>query len=560
MRIALLLLAMFPVLRAQSDVVMNAMRDEMARSMKELAVENLDKPYFISYRVVDSESTSVSASFGALNHSNTGRSRRLIVDVRVGDYKLDNSHFFSIDFDMGARMQIFNGTTSLPLEDDYKEIRRQLWLATDATYKKAVEDFSKKRAYLENRSREDDSADFSRESPLVSAFDAPAPKIDIPKWETEAREISALFRQMPAIQTSTITFNYFGSYARFLTSEGTSYTRRQSHVVFNGDAATQAPDGAPLDDFVWFHGRSPAELPSQQELITRMQQLGHYLSDLRDAPTLVNYNGPVLVEGDAAAQFVRLVFVPSLLAGKRTQTSMPGMQQQNNQGENPFLDKIGARVMPEFLSLTDNPAIDTVDGHRLEGISKFDEDGVNSREVKLVENGILRTLLASRDPVRGIDHSTGSRHAGQATPSNIIVNASNGLAAADLRAKFIDMIGQRKLAFGIVVRRMRNVNNAILAYKVFPDGHEELVRNMQFFGLNAASFKDIVAASREPNFLTVRFQPQQSGPMFMPNEGEENFTPVSLVVPSLLFDDLTMRKVRAPAPTPPIATHPFFDK
>jgi hypothetical protein len=112
---------------------------------------------------------------------------------------------------------------------------------------------------------------------------------------------------MPAIHTSTVTFNSNHSYTRFLTSEGTSYTRREPSITFNVSAATQAADGTMLDDFVWFHGRSLAEIPSQNELATRIQDLGKYLTDLRDAPTLESYSGPVLAEVDAAPQMIRAI-------------------------------------------------------------------------------------------------------------------------------------------------------------------------------------------------------------------------------------------------------------
>jgi len=561
MRLAgLFLLLTAAALQAQTDVVMNAMRDELARSMKQLTVENLEKAYFISYRIVDSDSVNVAASFGALDHSTVGRSRRLTVEVRVGDHNLDNSHFYSFNTDAGRRLQIFFGMKSLGLEDDYKELRRQLWLATDATYKKAVEDLSKKRALFQTRSREDESDDFSREDPGTFDDELPPVKVDISQWETEARAISALFRQMPGIHTSTVMFNYVNTYTRYLTSEGTSYTRRQPNVMYNADAATQAPDGAPLDDFVWFHGRSLPEMPSQQELTARVQAMGKRLTELRDAPTLTNYSGPVLAEGDAAAQLVRLVFLPNLTGTKPTISGLPGNVQPNlNLPENPFLDKIGARVLPEFLSVTDNPAIMEYQEHHLNGFSKMDEDGTRSREVLLVENGILKTLLTSRDPVRGVEHSTGSRHAGAAAPSNVIVTVSHGMSNDDLRARFLQLVKQRNLPFGITVRRMNNATNALLAYKVFPDGHEELVRSVQFVGLNTPAFKDIVAASQEPNFLTVRYQPARVG-LFLPTGGEEDFMPVSLVVPSLLFEDLSVRKNRGPAPHPPVSGHPFFDK
>ncbi len=86
--VLMLAAALLPPLRSQSsDIVMNAMRDEMARSRKELTVQDLEKPYFISYRVVDSDTVSVGANFGALNRSYSSHGRRLTVEVRVGDYK-----------------------------------------------------------------------------------------------------------------------------------------------------------------------------------------------------------------------------------------------------------------------------------------------------------------------------------------------------------------------------------------------------------------------------------------------------------------------------------------
>jgi hypothetical protein len=69
-----------------------------------------------------------------------------------------------------------------------------------------------------------------------------------------------------------------------------------------------------------------------------------------------------------------------------------------------------------------------------------------------------------------------------------------------------------------------------------------------------------VAASSDLNFLTLRYVPPQNGPFFGPMESDENFTPVSMLVPSLLFEDVSMRKIRAAAPNPAILGHPFFDK
>jgi len=50
-----------PVLAAQNDALGRAMRDELARSVKELRLDQLERPYFIAYRVHDMQTLGVSA-------------------------------------------------------------------------------------------------------------------------------------------------------------------------------------------------------------------------------------------------------------------------------------------------------------------------------------------------------------------------------------------------------------------------------------------------------------------------------------------------------------------
>jgi predicted Zn-dependent protease len=546
-------------MRAQEDALARAMRDEMARSMKELQIANLDKPYFIAYRATEREDISVGASFGALTHSSSSRSRRISVEVRVGDYGFDNTNFFSINFGEGMAAQIaFFGGTELPLDDDYKELRRKIWLATDGAYKKAVEDISKKRAALENKNRDDEIPDFTRETPVTATEVEPPVRVDRAQWEGMARRLSALFRQTPDVFTSHVALDAANVSVRYLNSEGFSDTRNQPDIAFNASAATQAADGGPLDDFIWLFGRSLAELPSERELSARLLALGKEVSDLRSAGRIENYNGPVLFEDDAAVQAFRIAFMPDLLGTRHILSDIPGLQNQNTQAESPFLDKIGARVLPTFLGVTDDPTLAEFEGARMAGFSKLDEDGVPTRATQLVERGILKTLLTSRDPVRGIEHSSGSRHAGQAAPSNIVVTAENGLSAAELDAKLLELVRQRNLPYGIRVRRLRTLSAPLGIYKVFADGHEEAIRGVQFQGLNATAFKDIVAASKDRHVLTVEYRPRTAFPAF--SFTGERYTPVSLAVPSLLFEDLTIRKVRGETPNPPVARHPFFDK
>lgn len=540
---------------AQDDVVMRAMRDELDRSMKQLQLENLEKPYFIAYRVVDSESTSVSARFGALDSSSQGRSRRITVEVRVGSYQLDNTNFLSFNFNMSSMVQAFGGTAQLPLDDDYKELRRQIWLVTDATYKKAVEDLAKKRAALENKVDSDRTPDFSKASPTQTAEAGMPVHVDRAQWEAEVRDLSALFRAMPDIYTSGVSLSATNSYVRYLNSEGTWYTREEPRVTFNAHANTQAADGAPLEDSTSLYAQSLEGLPDKDALTARVRALGQRLQDLRASSQMQSYNGPVLAEGDAAPQLFRLIFLPNLLGVRRPMMDTT-LGMRDTQAENPFLDKIGGRVLPDFLSVSDNPTLAEWHGKPLAGTCKVDEDGVPTRETLLVDKGILKTLLTTRDPVRGIEHSSGSRHDGQAAPSNVIVSAENGLSQEDLRARFLAMLKQENKEYGIVLRRMRTSGQPVVAFKVFQDGHEELIHGAQLSGLNAAAFKDIVAASKEQNILTTQIRPEALNILSV-GLGDEGFAPVTLAVPSLLFDDVTVHKLRGENAKPPIVPSPF---
>ena len=71
-------------------MVYDAMQAELTRSMT-LSLKDLDKPYFISYTVDDGMTWTASATDGGLVNSHATKLRVPSVQVRVGDYKFDNT-------------------------------------------------------------------------------------------------------------------------------------------------------------------------------------------------------------------------------------------------------------------------------------------------------------------------------------------------------------------------------------------------------------------------------------------------------------------------------------
>ena len=72
--------------------VLQALEQEMKRAFGVLKQKGDPAPYFISYSVRENNSINIEASHGALQSSDRDHSRLLDVDVRVGDYQLDNTH------------------------------------------------------------------------------------------------------------------------------------------------------------------------------------------------------------------------------------------------------------------------------------------------------------------------------------------------------------------------------------------------------------------------------------------------------------------------------------
>jgi predicted Zn-dependent protease len=569
------------------DAIGRAMRDELARSTQKLQLAQFDRPYFIAYRVREARGLSVSATCGSLLtvDNDDSRARILTVEVRVGDYALDNTNFLSIPAFSPGTIRPHFGFSQLPLDDNYSEIRRQIWLVTDDAYKQAIEQLAAKKAALQNRTRTEELPDLSKENPVQTVDAEPDVQLKRSDAEKLVRDLSKLLGAMPELYSSSISLSVSNSRILYLNSEGTSYENSHPLITFSASASTQAADGLKLGDSASFYARSLDRLPSRDRLAAQVREMADRLKSLRGAPPVDRYNGPVLFEGRAAAEIFGEEFAPSLAGQRKPLSGMEGMEavfeRFSQSGGTSFAGKIGARVLPDFLNVVDNPTLSAFGKEPLLGGYKVDEDGVPARETRLVEGGILKTLLTTRVPIQGVTHSTGNRRGAGAIPSNLIVEASNGPDETALKAQFRNLVKKRSLDYGIVVREVGGDSGAtgeeqatallsalsgqgragrglLLAYKVYADGHEEPIRGARLSGMTAESFKDIVAASKSATVFHAARMPQfDFGSAFLFSFGAEmsqsSLPIVSYVVPSLLFEDLNLTKPSEQTPNPPFS-------
>ena len=561
---------------AQDDTILRAMRDELARSLT-LKLTNLESPYYIEYEVDDVKQYTATASLGGLLNSSEGRFRIPRVHVRVGNYDFDNTNYVGSAFNFGSRYDV-----RLPLDNSYPVLRQSLWLATDQSYKSALEAISRKRAALRNVSVSEKLADFTK-APAVHILEPlTASAIGFDPWLKRTRTLSNIFSDYPKLKTSSAEFSAIDGTHYFISSEGTEVRQHSNLGVVRLRAGAQAPDGMLLRDSAVFQTLDHARLPGEAEMERAARSMAENLSKLVQAPIGETYSGPVLFEGVAGAQ----IFAEVL--GKNLSLTRKPVLEPGSPGSVPSSElegRQGARVLPDTFQVVDDPTQTEFQGHKLFGSFQVDDEGVQSQPLTIVEKGVLKNFLLTRQPVRGFGASNGrarlpgSYGARTAAISNLFIQASETLPAAQLRQKLLDACKQRGKPYGIVVRKMdfpssasieearrllsnggQNAAHAIslpvMIYRVYLDGREELVRGLHFRGLNVRSLKDIMAAGSD----TTAFDYLENGfPFALMGAGSEA-AEVTVVAPSILVDDLELLPLEDELPKLPIVPPPVSSR
>ncbi|HEX3880105.1 MAG TPA: metallopeptidase TldD-related protein [Bryobacteraceae bacterium] len=561
---------------APADPVLQAMRDEIARA-KTLSIPNLDAPpYFVQYTIDQEENFSVSATLGGLVTRSRQQIRSPDVRIRVGSYKFDNTNFAGAGFGGGSRYDL----ERFPTENVYPLLRRYLWLETDSAYKAAVEALSRKRAAQHNTTQSEQLDDFDPAPAVHYLRDIPKLTIDEDAWSKRVRDLSAVFQAYPELKTSGVSLESSAGGAYVANSEGTEIRYPEVVTNLHAEVWAQAPDGMNIRDAVDFRALHLSQMPSDAEMTRAMNTLATNVVALAHAPKGDDYTGPILFEGQAGPQIFAEVLGRNLTITRRPVTD-GGRGGNIPPGE--FEGKSGARIMPDSFTVVDDPTQKEWRGRPLFGSYDVDREGVAAVPLTLVDKGVLKNYLLTRQPVKGYNASNGrarlpgSFGANEPTMSNLFVSTSDKTPVADLKKKLIDLCAQRNKPYGIIVRKMdfpsfapldearRIVQSAggsghfvsvpLLAYKVFPDGHEELIRGVRFRGFTGKSLRDILAAGDDS--VTLEYM-ENGAPMGLSGRG---FTAeVSVVAPSVIIDDLELHSVEEEMPKLPVVPPPDMTK
>jgi hypothetical protein len=536
--------------------LVRALRDELARTTSKLELPGVGKLYFASYALWDGRRASVSATFGSLTHSQATPRRFVDIDLRVGDYALDNSNFGD---GFGQRRSV-----TLPDDDDYDAVRRELWLASDGAYKHAGEQLDRKQAVLKQETKTGDEApSMSRDTPANVVDIAPIATPELAPLEALAKKLSAVFRTNKDAYTGTVSIVSSVGNRYFVSSEGALAGEHGSEIRVSVQCSTQADDGTSISSSLVFAAKSFDKLPREADMLAQVEQLSRELSETRAAPMVEDYAGPVLFRGMAAAQLVRALLAENLSGTPAPKGDHPGMR---SIGESELVGKIGQRILPPGFSVVDDPT----------GVYAFDDEGIAPHKVTLVDSGTLKTFLMSRTPRKGFEHSTGharssAMSAVRAHPANLVMSTTKGLSDRELLARALAAAKEQGLAYVIVVDKLGVGDPAdydpstfsgggsivplpVVMKRVYLDGHEQRLRGGSFGALQLRTLKDLLAAGATGtvyHYVTSGAN-RRFDAMF---ESPTGFG-VTITAPGLLFRDIDVKKPIGPHRKPPIAPRP----
>jgi TldD protein len=533
--------------------VLGAMAHELKRSMDSLRIKGRPRPYFLSYTVWDVESSHMQASLGACEMVDADREHMADVDLRVGDYRQDNTNF-SGGIVFGPRLRL-----PLPQDNDTNLIRAALWAATDAKYKVAVENLAQKRAFLANHNRGDSLPDFSKQKVLSHYRAEPRTPPDTARLRSLGVSLSGWLGGFPWLLESRVGYQYYYTTFYYVDSEGARQIETVKEHTLLVSLFTQAKDGTPMWDYLRMSTRDPLPLGEGPTALGALQDslrpMLKRLDYLRTAAPVANYRGPVLFTGHAAGELL----TKALLTPQAHLREAIGAMSEPN-----FMVSLrGRKLFPGDITVTDSPSMAAYAGRALFGHYEVDHQGQPARDIVLVENGRVKYFLLGKAPVLKGNGSGSNGHwrYGGGFPGVTQLRSAKPTADSALRSQLASMGADEGTGYGLIVGKLADDDALKLlrhplagqlaatdaldgrgSFSLTPPceldmldsrtGKVTPVRGLSFPALDTKSLRDIAAVGDKPWL-------------------HEPLAAYSVLCPSLLFTLLDLKGARSNQPHPP---------
>jgi predicted Zn-dependent protease len=522
-----------------------ALEREAHRACLELKAPGHRRPYFVSYLLRDVVSHYFSARFGTLFAAEDRRWRRCFADVRLGSYRTD--HVRDGGLHDNSREAESYSHSMLPIGQRLDGLLHGVWQLSEARYREAAEDWLDKRAeLLHYRNEYAGLSAFERREPLVHRALTRVPRVHESHWTRFVERASAIGKREAGAYGCEVELHTRVTTRIFVSTEGAMVLDRQPLWQLTALLDYASEDGVAVPWTLSWFVTNLRELPSLPELKRAMREGFRRMRVIAQAPTLRAYSGPVLLDPRPAGLLMHEA-LGHRLEGSRLIS--PGEGQT-------FRGALGVQLLPDAVSMYDDPTLTHFEGRSLTGHFLVDDEGVLTKRADLVQRGSIRDYLSTRAGHGPRHHSNGhARNEGHERPISrmgvTVVQAENPVTDVELKAALLTEVKRRGLPFGIHVLSADSGETATKSYdfqaflgqiraanRVYLDGHEEPVRDVSFVGTPLNAVRGILAAGQRRE-VDNSYCGAESG-----------FVPVSTISPALLVESLELqssaRSPRAP--------------
>jgi len=548
-----LLLSGAPPAPAEPADLLGILAEELGRSQRDLGAGPEAPMYFLQYAVTESRTINLGVSDGGRSAPNVEHRRYLDVGLRVGTPQLDSKH----EIRGGESYRdnyVDRRLVDFPLADDAGAIRAALWNETEYQYRKAQERYTK---VLTNRQvkveEEDQSADFSAapaQSFIGPALEAP---IDTAYWGGVLKRIGVYLAGFPMVRESGASLSSEVRTVSLVNTDGTRVQQSNAYLRVSLRLSGMADDGMDLSRYESFDAASPRELPDEATLQHTAERLVSELQALLDAPVVEPYIGPAILRNRASGVFFHEIF------GHRIE----GHRQKSESEGQTFTKKVGQPILPDFISVSDDPTRERFRGQALRGFYRFDDEGTPAQRVSVVDRGVLRNFLTTRSPIENFPESNG--HARRqygfdpvSRQGNLIIESERTVSYEQLREMLIAECRKQAKPYGLIFDDISGGftmtgRGGPQAFKVLPlyvsrvyaDGRpDEVVRGVDIVGTPLTSFSKILMAGDDPAVFNGTCG------------AESGWVPVSAISPSILVSEIEVEKRQKGQEKPPILPPP----
>jgi TldD protein len=532
--------------------ILDIMAAENQRWMATLSKAS-DPAYYLAYQIVEQRVVSLDAEGGALVGDSDDVDRILDVEIRVGSPEVDNTRTLSDDNE--GLNESMPRRAAVPFGDDPLAIANHIWLETDRRYREGVQALAYVRQDLRTLGKQTVAKDFAPSKKQVYVGKPVKLEFDKTKWVTRLKRCSE--RALRGVATrGSCGVIFTQNTAWFVDSEGNQQQQSWTTAQLAVSVGVKADDGDALGRLEQAFAQTPDALPDDVTVDKLITMVTGDLDALHAAPLADPYVGPAILEGRAAGVFFHEVF------GHRIE----GHRQKDETSGKTFSSYVGKAIMPEWLSVYDDPTLVTLNGIQLNGFYRFDDEGVSARRVDLVKNGVLSDFLMGRNPIEASPASNGHgrKQAGLdpvARQGNLVVTSDRSVERADLEKMLVAEVKRQGRPYGMLFTDISggftNTSafapqafkvNPVMAYRLYPDGKRELVRGIDISGTPLVALQSIRAASREVETFNGVCG------------AESGWVPVSASAPSLLLEKIEVEKSFIPADRPPVLDAPKVKK